>query len=235
MPPERRHRISPGLVFIQALLGLSSHLFFVLPYMRKVHGRKNLCQGQRYLFVVNHVSLLDTILFGALCWRSGFYPILVLGDKEVWHDSWVKRFLSHNIGFLLQRRKLNPNRILELEQFGRLGNEFQLVVFPEGTRGDGINVQPCQPGIHYIAREAKLPIMPVFIENMHLVSTKHGSFHPLGGLRKIEVHFGRAIAPEQYLSLDREEFLEFVRSSIASARLTAKNNSEVADAEKVYG
>jgi hypothetical protein len=37
-------------------------------------------------------------------------------------------------------------------------------------------------------------------------------------LRKIEVHFGEPIAPEKYLDLPREEFLEFVRQSIAAAR-----------------
>jgi 1-acyl-sn-glycerol-3-phosphate acyltransferase len=93
-------------------------------------------------------------------------------------------------------------------------------VFPEGTRGDGVNVATCQPGIYYIAQAARLPLLPVFIENMQLVSTKNGRFHPIQGWRKVEVHFGAAIAPEKYLSLPREEFLDFVRTQIASAKQT---------------
>ena len=62
-----------------------------------------------------------------------------------------------------------------------------------------------------------MPLLPVFIENMQLVSTKRGRFHPVAGLRKVEVHFGEPIAPERYLMLPRDEFLEFVRQSIASA------------------
>jgi 1-acyl-sn-glycerol-3-phosphate acyltransferase len=166
------------------------------------------------------VSLLDTLLLGALCWRSGCYPILVLGDKSVWHASWLKKFLSSRIGFLLERGKLNPNRIQELQTFGRAGGEFHLVVFPEGTRGDGIHVAVCQPGIHYIALEARIPIVPVFFENMQLVSTKTGRFHPIGGLHKVEVHFGEPIPPERYLALPREEFLEFVRNRILAAKLS---------------
>jgi 1-acyl-sn-glycerol-3-phosphate acyltransferase len=125
--------------------------------------------------------------------------------------------LSSRIGFLLERGGLNPNRIAELQRFGRAGKEYHLVVFPEGTRGDGATVLPCQPGIHYIAQEARLPLVPVFFENMQLVSTKAGRFHPIGGLRKVEVHFGEPIPAGKYLSMPREEFLEFVRRSIILA------------------
>ena len=217
MKQPNHPRVTRWLVFIQSLLGLGAFGFLALPYLRRTHGLERLRPEQRYLLVCNHVSLLDTILLGALSWRSGCYPILVLGDKHVWQASLVRRFLSGPIGFLLERGKLNPKRVEELQAFGRASKEFQLIVFPEGTRGDGIHVGPCQPGIHYIAHEARVPIVPVFIENMQLVSTKTGRFHPFAGLRKVEVHFGEPIAPERYLMLPRDEFLELVRQSIASA------------------
>ena len=75
-----------------------------------------------------------------------------------------------------------------------------------------------QPGIYYIAQEARLPMVPVFIGNMQLISTKTGRFHPLRGLRKVEVHFGDPIAPENSLPLPRETLTEFIRESIASLR-----------------
>jgi 1-acyl-sn-glycerol-3-phosphate acyltransferase len=221
-------RATRRLVFIQSLLGLGAHLFLALPYLRRTHGLDRLRPEQRYLFVVNHVSLLDTILLGALCWRSKCYPILVLGDRNVWQASGIKTLLSSRIGFLLERGKLNPNRIRELEVFGRAAKEFHLVVFPEGTRGDGLQVGPCQAGIYFIAQEARVPLVPVFIENMQLVSTKTGRFHPLAGLRKVEVHFGEPVAPENYLRMPREEFTEFVRRSIAAAQRT-KGHSALAD------
>ena len=213
-------RVSRRLVFIQSLLGLGAYCFLALPYLRRTHGLERLRRNQCCLLVCNHVSLLDTILLGALAWRSGCYPILVLGDKHVWHASWVRKVLSGPIGFLLERGKLNPKRIEELQAFGRASKEFQLIVFPEGTRGDGIHVGPCQPGIHYIAQEARVPILPVFIENMQRVSTKTGRFHPFAGLRKVEVHFGEPIMPESYLMLPRDDFLDLVRQSIASVPAT---------------
>jgi 1-acyl-sn-glycerol-3-phosphate acyltransferase len=218
MMEPNRYGASRKLVCTQAVLGFLAYLGLALPYLRCTHGTERLRPGQQYLFAVNHVSLLDTILLGALCWRLGCYPILVLGDKNIWHASWIRRILSNPIGFLLERGKLNPGRIRELQAFGRASEQFYLVVFPEGTRGDGIHVGSCQPGIYYIAQEARVPIVPVFIENMQLISTKTGRFHPFRGWRKVEVHFGEPIAPEGYLEMPRSEFIEFVRASIASAQ-----------------
>jgi 1-acyl-sn-glycerol-3-phosphate acyltransferase len=218
MKEKIQGRVSRSLIFIQALLGFGATLFLALPYLRRTHGLNRLQPSQKYLFVANHVSLLDTILLGGLCWRCGCYPILTLGDKNVWHASWLKKILSRKIGFLVERGKLNPNRIRELQEFGRAGKEFHLLVFPEGTRGDGVHVAAPQPGIYFVAHEARLPLVPVFIENMQCVSRKNGKFQPVGGLRKIEVHFGEPILPEKYLGLPREEFLAAVRQSILTAR-----------------
>lgn len=213
-------KASKALTCIQALLGVGAYSMVALPYLRQTHGLDRLPRGQHYLFMCNHVSLLDTLLLGALGWRCGRYPILVLGDKRVWHASWFKRLLSSHIGFLLERGKLNPRRIRELQAFGRASRDFDLVVFPEGTRGDGVNVAECQPGIYYIAQEARVPIVPVFIENMQFVSTKTGPFRPFAGLRKVEVHYGEPIEPETYLPIPRPEFTEFVREQISALRPT---------------
>lgn len=203
---------------IQALLGVFSNLLLALPYLRRAHGLDKLKPPQRYLFVSNHVSLLDTILLGALLWRSGNYPILVLGDKSVWRDSWIRNALSSPIGFLLERGKLNPGRIRELQKYAGEIQRFNLVVFPEGTRGNGVDVAECRPGIYYVAQAARATLVPIFIENMQLVSTKTGRFHPVGGLKKIVVHFGEPIPAEQYLDFPREEFTEFVRAKISALR-----------------
>jgi 1-acyl-sn-glycerol-3-phosphate acyltransferase len=215
------HRVSRGIVLIQWLLGLPLQFILALPFLRRTHGRDRVNRHQQYLFVVNHISLLDTLLLATICWRLRLYPILVLGDKGVWHASWIRKFLSRSTAFLLERGKLNPSRIRELQAYGRSGKEFQLIVFPEGTRGDGVNVATCQPGIYFISQEAQIPIVPVFIENMQLLSTKKGRFHPIRGFRKVELHIGQPILPDKYLSLPREEFLEFIRQSILAARGSA--------------
>lgn len=216
--PAPHRQVTRDVVWVQFLLGLVLQVCLALPFLRRTHGIQRLRPEQKQLFVANHISLLDSLLIAALCWRTRCYPVLVLGDQKVWHASWIRRFLSQRTAFLLERGKLHPNRISELEGFGRAGQEYRLIVFPEGTRGDGVNVATCQPGIYYIAQAAKLAIVPVFIENMQLVSTKNGRFHPLQGWRKVEIHFGEPIPPEAYLALPREEFVAFIRQKIRAAK-----------------
>ncbi|HWN94033.1 MAG TPA: hypothetical protein VNT99_03285, partial [Methylomirabilota bacterium] len=69
-------------------------------------------------------------------------------------------------------------------------------------------------------QEAKVPIVPVFIENMQFVSTKTGRFHPVAGWRKVEVHYGPPIEPADYLPISRREFSGFVREQISAIRPT---------------
>jgi 1-acyl-sn-glycerol-3-phosphate acyltransferase len=216
-------RVTGGVVASQFLLGFVLQILIALPFLRRVHGANRLPPARRHLFVANHVSLLDTLLLACIFWRLKRWPILVLGDKRIWHASWIRRLLSRSTAFLLERGKLNPNRIAELQAFGRSGREFQLIVFPEGTRGDGVNVAACQPGIYHIAQAARLDIVPVFIENMQLVSTKTGRFHPIRGWRKVEIHFGDPIPPDAYLGLPRDEFVEFIRRNISDTGKRGKS------------
>ena len=206
-------KISRGVKLLQHAIGLLFWLTLVLPYARRVRGLDKIPPG-RCLFVCNHVSLLDTLFLSGLLWRTGRLPMLVLGDKGAWNDSWTRRFLSGPFGYLLERGKFNPRRLRELQTFGRAVENFQLIVFPEGTRGNGVDVAECQPGIFYVAQEARVPVVPVFIENMQRLSTKLGKFHPVGGLRKVEFHFGDAVTPENYLRVPREEFPALIRQKI---------------------
>lgn len=196
----------------QAYLGALCRLAF-LPMLAAVEGFDAVPRGPR-IFACNHVSLLDTLLLGGLFWSRRRYPILVLGDRTVWSTTAVHRFLASKVGFLIDREGPNLQRIEELRRFGRASADFQLIVFPEGTRGDGKRVGPCRPGITYVAQEARVPIVPIFLENMQLVSSKRGGFHPHRGLGKVKVRFGPEILPEEYLPLEREAFVELVRSRL---------------------
>ena len=198
---------------VQALLGALCRVLICFPYQKRTVGLRALPR-RRYLFVCNHVSLLDTLVLGGILWASARMPILVLGDKAVWRRTWVRRALSAKLGFLIDRERLSKDMIRQLASFGCSAVDFNLIVFPEGTRGDGRNVQECQAGIYYVAREARVPIVPIFIENMQAVSSKTTPFHPLGGLRAITVHFGSPWEPEDYLGLDVDALRAEVRRRI---------------------
>ena len=112
-------------------------------------------------------------------------------------------------------RKALPREVIQqLKCFGRSTAGFNLLVFPEGHRGDGEHVQECQAGVAVIAREARVPIVPVFIANMQRVTSRNTPFRPLSGLRQIRVHFGPRWEPEDYLGLEPDALRAEMRRRI---------------------
>lgn len=214
--PARPREADSALLRAQRWLGVICHLTMYLPYVRRVEGAEVLRGSERKIFAANHVSLLDTPLLGSVLRHAGRSPILVLGDRGVWHQSWFRRLLSAKVGFLIDRDGPTKARLREMSAYGRSIEDFELILFPEGTRGDGRSVLPCQPGIFFVARAAKAPIVPVFIAGMAGLSSKDGGLHLWRARRSVDVHFGPEILPEEYEGLDREQMAELVRERIAA-------------------
>src|SRR5580765_3339537 len=59
---EKPRQLTRAWRVTQSLMGVGAHLALSVPYLRRAHGAEHLNPKQRYLFVSNHVSLLDTIL-----------------------------------------------------------------------------------------------------------------------------------------------------------------------------
>ena len=203
--------------FAQLFLGVLCRFGVCAAYQRRTVGLRDLPR-RRCLYVSNHVSLLDTLILGGNFFGVGRLPFLVLGDLTVWEKSWLRRLLASRIGFLIDRTRLSKDVVRQLKCFGRAHRDFELLVFPEGTRGDGVTVKTCQPGIASIARAARIPIVPVFIENMQRVTSKTTPFRPVRGLRQIVVHYGAPWSPDEYLELSPDALREGTRERIQALR-----------------
>ena len=57
--------VTNGVVFVQFVLGLLLHCVLALPFLRRTHGLERLRPQPHQLLVINHVSLLDTLLIAA--------------------------------------------------------------------------------------------------------------------------------------------------------------------------
>lgn len=193
---------------VQEILGFFLTLLFYLPYVRRVRGK--LPRGRR-LYVANHVSLLDTLLLGGLFYTRRRVPILVLGDRPTWSKTWMHRMLAAKVGFLIDRGVPDKNLVHLLRDYGSKVEEANLIVFPEGTRGNGEALGEIQQGIVIIARAARVPVVPVFLENVASLSSKHGRFRPLRGLRSVTIHVGEEFTPN---TRSRREFCSEIKARL---------------------
>ena len=210
-------RVTRGMVITQSVLG-PDFASPARPAVPAAHARPGApAPAQRHLFVINHISLLDTLLLAALCWRSRCYPILVLGDKNIWHASWIRRFLSRRTAFLLERGKLNPNRIQELRGLRSRGPGISTHRFSRRHARRWRQCGDLSAG-NLFHRAGGADSDRAGVHREHAVDFhEDGPVSFLPRLRKVEVHFGEPIAPETYLPMPREEFLELCAGASRAA------------------
>jgi 1-acyl-sn-glycerol-3-phosphate acyltransferase len=89
-----------------------------------------------------------------------------------------------------------------------------LILFPEGTRGDGGEVAEFKAGLYQLCRErAGLEAVPVYLENMHRVLPK-GEFLPLPAASRVT--FGQPLHLES--GEPRSHFLLRAREALRELR-----------------
>ncbi|MDZ7758877.1 MAG: lysophospholipid acyltransferase family protein [Desulfovermiculus sp.] len=155
-------------------------------------------ENQTYLFISNHQSLLDI-------------PILL-----VLFDRWYPRFVAKKSLFTIPLFGPGMGRTGHLgvdrdnsrqgmrdmqEAVHRLQQGQSLVVFPEGTRGQGDGLQDFHIGAFVIALKAKVPMVPVIINGSSRVMPK-GSFFVHPGTIRIRALSPRSV-PEDATIKDR--------------------------------
>lgn len=159
-----------------------------------VNGLENVPTGP-VIFYANHQSHLD----GLAVWsslpadrRRQVHPIAA---KAYWQGSKIKRYIANEVfnALLIDREK--EGRVVDpvLQMSTLLEAGESLILFPEGTRGDGYGIQPFKSGLYHLAQKMpSIPLIPVYLHNLHRVLPK-GSKLIVPIL--CQTHFGQAIAP----------------------------------------
>jgi len=141
----------------------------------KVRGREHLRRGQSYVFAANHQGAFDIfLLYGFLgvpvkwMMKIGIYKIPFVG--------WACR----SAGFIFVDNS-SPRAALKSikDAERRLKDGASLAVFPEGSRSPDGRMKQFRKGAFQIARNLKLPIVPVSINgSFHALPTGSITVHP---------------------------------------------------------
>jgi 1-acyl-sn-glycerol-3-phosphate acyltransferase len=178
------------------------------------------------IYFANHSSHLDfVVLWSALPSeiRARTRPIAA---RDYWEQTPLRLYLAKNVfrAVLLERGSVNkvPNpeeahfvgRHLMEQMADALGTENSLILFPEGTRGNGEKIGPFRSGLYHLAqRRPNVQLVPAYLENLNRILPK-GEFLPVPMLSLLT--FGKAIQVEPHEQKDT--FLERAREAVASLR-----------------
>lgn len=154
-----------------AFLKIFIHIIFIRPFIRlffglNVYGNENLSHLDRFIIVSNHNSHLDTlILFSILPVHQILrtHPVAA-GDYFFKRPKLTAclRFLLNPV-FIKRGEKSRDKNPLE-KITALLEKDQNLIIFPEGTRGEPGQLKHFQSGIGRIASCFNhIPILPIYI------------------------------------------------------------------------
>ena len=145
--------------------------------------------GQQRVYLANHSSHLDFIVI----WAALPTPLRRVTRPVAAHDYWSKtalrRYLATQVyrAILIEREHVSAaNNPIE-QMIAAMGEEFSLILFPEGTRGRGGEVGEFKSGIYHLAHHRPgLKCVPVYLENLNRILPK-GEVLPLPLLSSVSL------------------------------------------------
>ena len=91
-----------------------------------------------------------------------------------------------------------------------MGSRFSLIVFPEGTRNTGEEMQEFKSGLYYLSKKRPdLELMPVYIDNLNRVLPR-GEFLPVPLLSSITIGPPIWLEPKE----NKNDFLKRAREAV---------------------
>ena len=207
-----RRTFEPGLLsravhFGQRTVGCG-WIHHCTKYLRHVHGVERLPPlelSQSFILIANHRSFFDLyVVFGDLVHRGLKHRIVFPVRSKFFYDNPLGLLVNGIMSFfamyppLFRERKkafLNPLALEELAFLLRRGGMFA-GIHPEGTRkrdDDPYTFLPAQRGVGKVIQDARVPVIPVFINGLinDLPKQVWSNFDRTG--RDIFVVFGKPV------------------------------------------
>jgi 1-acyl-sn-glycerol-3-phosphate acyltransferase len=174
------------------------------------------------VYFANHTSHLDFVVLWSVLPRKLRTLTRPVAAKDYWNSGLRKRIAVNAFHAVLVERS---GKMAEVDRASAarntletlleaLGTESSLIVFPEGTRGNGLEVGPFKSGIYHLwSKRPDLQFVPVYLSNLNRILPK-GEFLPVPVISR--VIFG----PPLELAKDetKESFLEKAHTAVCALR-----------------
>lgn len=134
-----------------------------------IQGLEHLTSQRPAIFVYNHQSLLDPMIMAHLLRHDcvGFCK------KEMGSNPLVGPLLRQIDTIFVGREEQGQKQVLQ-QALAVMASGRSLVIAPEGTRSTLGDIQPFKHGAFYLAKKAKVPVVPIVLHNVKDALPKGG-------------------------------------------------------------
>lgn len=174
-------------------------------------------KAEQRIYFANHQSHADLVLIWAALPEELRAITRPIAAKDYWTKTrfrkWITTEVFHAV-YVDRERRGDEDPLAPLIEALEKGDS--LILFPEGTRGHGAELQPFKAGLYNLAlRFPDVVLVPTWIDNVQRLMPK-GEFVPVPVL--CSVTFGPPIRLEP--GEDRAAFLERARAAVIALRQT---------------
>ncbi len=205
--PVDKSSSKPGSGWYFVVLNFTRYVFFgLLSGGIRVRGKENFPKDGPVIVAPNHISFIDPPVTACASPRAiGFMA------KEELFKPPVFVPLIRSLGAFPVKRGIGDKAAISLA-IDRLKDGQSLLMFPEGTRGDGKTMRELQSGVALVARRSGAKVVPAGICGTHKMMPKGKS---IPRFAKVTVVFGEPIAYADFAS--RDEFNAALRERLKAA------------------
>lgn len=175
---------------------------------------------EQRIYFANHSSHLDLLLLWSALPVFVRESTLPMAARDYWDRGPLRRYLARRVFHAVMIDRPGSGRTARAVWQGfenavtAMGADRSLILFPEGTRGSGEEVQPFRAGLYHIARKKpEAPLVPVYMENLNRILPK-GELLPIPLLSSIT--FGVPFLPGR--DEPKTTFLARARESVVRLR-----------------
>jgi 1-acyl-sn-glycerol-3-phosphate acyltransferase len=169
------------------------------------------------IYFANHASHLDFVLVWAALppkLRAMTRPVAA---KDYWDRPGFRRYLGVKVfnAVLVDRlpAQSSPQTAIDVLLEG-LGERHSLIIFPEGTRGDGSTIAPFKSGLYRLGKaRPDVELIPAYINNLNRVLPK-GEFVPVPMLASVSFGEPMQVGEDE----EKNAFLDRARNAILELR-----------------
>lgn len=178
-----RKKMSPDKKIVSALL------VSVCRFLTGIRAKQNapLPEGKPCIYYANHSSHLDGLVIWSCLSGEAREHVHPVAAQDYWDKTKFRRYIAQRIfgAVLIARgKKIEPVNDTEHSDSPPAENPLDimqkvlssgdsLILFPEGTRGDGEQIQDFKAGLWHLSRHnPDVVLVPVYLENLNRVLPK---------------------------------------------------------------
>jgi 1-acyl-sn-glycerol-3-phosphate acyltransferase len=175
------------------------------------------CQptSRQRLYFANHTSHLDFVLIWSALPPAARVVTRPVAAREYWERGRMRKYFASRIfNAVLIDRKVSPHDNPVDRIINAMGDRHSVILFPEGTRGSGAEIDSFKSGLYHIcARKTGLELVPVYLENLNRILPK-GEFLPVPLLSSVTFGPPMGLQPGE----SKAAFLERARAAVWNLR-----------------